>query len=334
MADDSGNYTFTPIAPLSEGSHSVTATAADAAGNSITSTQTNFAVDTTAPSSVTIAVMDDVAPVTGIVANNGSTDDTMPTFNGTTEAGATVTIADGETVLGTTTADANGHYTFTPDTPLSVGSHSVNATATDAAGNSTTSTSTAFTVEPPAVIDLGPGNGQLIDPVYVDGNYYYYWDKDGDGLGMVNGNPDKGDQFTHNELDAIFKYDENGNLRPGTLHDTDNNYRYADVNGYNLALPTDGIANSEGPHNGTAIDNVPAGEYNPTYDDLLAIWDAFNGSGTGQLTSGVPAGWAEGIYWASTPYQTTGHSAIDLLSGQGVPNAETNESWVAVQVIF
>ncbi|WP_269436255.1 Ig-like domain-containing protein [Ralstonia pseudosolanacearum] len=41
-------------------------------------------------------------------------------------------------MLGTTTADASGNWTFTPTTALTDGSHSLTATATDAAGNVST----------------------------------------------------------------------------------------------------------------------------------------------------------------------------------------------------
>ncbi|WP_269436251.1 Ig-like domain-containing protein [Ralstonia pseudosolanacearum] len=38
-------------------------------------------------------------------------------------------------MLGTTTADASGNWSYTPTTALTDGSHSLTATATDAAGN-------------------------------------------------------------------------------------------------------------------------------------------------------------------------------------------------------
>jgi len=329
-ADASGNYSFTPIAPLNEGAHSVNATATDAAGNTITSTTTNFTVDSIAPT-VEMTIADDVGDVTGPVANGVIIDDTKPTISGTTEAGATVTIKDGDTVLGTVTADSNGDYTFTPSSALSMDEHTITATATDAAGNTTTSVPTTFTIAPPEVIDLGP-DGKLINPVFVDGNYYYYWDKDGDGEGIVNGNPDQDDWFTHDELDAIFMYDVDGNLRPSNLADTNDTYRYAELEGYQVALPTyGGDKSNDGIQVATDIDNVPEGEINPTYDDLVAIWDAFEGNPT---ENGTPPEWANGIYWSATPYETTQHYAMDLTNGHGGTNAETNQSWTAVQVIF
>ncbi len=336
-ADASGNYTFTPIAPLNEGSHAISATATDAAGNTVTSTTTNFTVDSIAPT-VEMTITDDVGATQGAISNGAIIDDTTPTISGHTEAGATVTIKDGAIVLGVVTADSNGNYTFTPDEPLSMDEHTITATATDASGNTTASVPTTFTIAPPEVIDLGD-HGQLINPVFVDGNYYYYWDRDKDGEGIVNGNPDFDDTFTHNELDAIFMYDANGNLRPDNLSDTNDTYRYAELEGYQVALPTyGGDKSNDGTQTPTAIDNVPPGEINPTYDDLVAIWDAFESKPdlpNGRTAeNGTPPEWANGIYWSATPYETTQHYAMDMTNGHGGTNAETNQSWTAVQVIF
>ncbi|KFC91665.1 Ig-like domain-containing protein, partial [Leminorella grimontii] len=55
-----------------------------------------------------------------------------------------VTIFDGEdNPIGSTTADDNGDWHFTPDEPLGEGEHELTAIATDAAGNNSP-TSTAF----------------------------------------------------------------------------------------------------------------------------------------------------------------------------------------------
>ncbi|MBN2842538.1 MAG: hypothetical protein JXM68_05575, partial [Sedimentisphaerales bacterium] len=146
------------------------------------------------------------------------------------------------------------------------------------------------------------------------------------------GNPDSDDWFDHDELDAIFMYDVNGDLRPDNLTDTNDTYRYAELEGYQVALPTyGGDKSNDGIQVPTAIDNVPPGEINPTYDDLAAIWDAFEGNPT---ENGTPPEWANGIYWSATQYDATKHYSMDLTNGLGATNAETNQSWVAVQVIF
>jgi VCBS repeat-containing protein len=117
-----------------------------------------YNVDNVAPSSISLIGTDDVGPVTGPMAANGVTNDDKPTFSGSTEANAVVSVYDGTTLLGTTTANGSGAWSFTPTTAMATGAHSVTAKATDAAGNtSTASTALAFTVDtgtPTAVADV------------------------------------------------------------------------------------------------------------------------------------------------------------------------------------
>jgi len=147
-------WTFTPTTPLAEGPHTVTATATDAAGNTATDSNT-FTVDTTPPA----------APVVSTPANGSTIADNTPTYTGTAEPGSTVTISVDGTVVGTATADSSGNWSFTPVTGLTNGSHSVNATATDAAGNlSPVSNTNTFTVDatiPVAPVVTGPPNGTV-----------------------------------------------------------------------------------------------------------------------------------------------------------------------------
>ncbi|WP_328515024.1 Ig-like domain-containing protein [Ralstonia pseudosolanacearum] len=73
VADASGNWTFTPIQPLADGNHSLTATATDPAGNVGTATSAfTLTVDTAAPAAPVIStVTDNVAPVTGAITAGG-----------------------------------------------------------------------------------------------------------------------------------------------------------------------------------------------------------------------------------------------------------------------
>ncbi|MNP98878.1 hypothetical protein D3C85_115010 [compost metagenome] len=80
-------------------------------------------------------VMDDVGAITGAIDKGGFTDDTTPTLNGKATAHGTVKVYDGSTLLGSAVADAKGHWSFTPDTPLSEGLHSLSATVTPVGGN-------------------------------------------------------------------------------------------------------------------------------------------------------------------------------------------------------
>lgn len=123
------------------GDNVLSVSATDHAGNSTTVDQ-QLTVDTSAPLAPNaLNASDDVAGgITGTIAVDGLTNDARPTFSGQAEAGATVTLRDGSVDLGSTTADATGAWNFTPTHALADGQHSVTAFATDAAGNTSTST--------------------------------------------------------------------------------------------------------------------------------------------------------------------------------------------------
>ena len=76
--------------------------------------------------------------MTGAIAANGASNDNKPTFAGaagSAEAGSTITVMDGATVLGTAVVAADGSWSVTPTTALADGAHSITTRATDAAGN-------------------------------------------------------------------------------------------------------------------------------------------------------------------------------------------------------
>lgn len=160
QVDAAGNWSFTPSAPLAEGTYSFSAIASDAAGNSgPTSNLFTVTVDTTAPAVPTItSVSDDAAPVTGPVTNGGISNDTTPTLTGTATAGSTVLILDNGAVLGSAVANASGAWSFTPATALGNGAHSFTTVAVDAAGNASSASGaygiTVDTVAPTAAIAI------------------------------------------------------------------------------------------------------------------------------------------------------------------------------------
>ncbi|WP_228309962.1 Ig-like domain-containing protein, partial [Klebsiella oxytoca] len=134
VAGEDGRWSYTPEA-LDEGSHSLSTTVTDKAGNvSERSPAFELTIDTTAPSASAPEVTDDVAGHTGPLTSGDLTNDATPTLSGTAEAGATVTIYDGDTVLGTVVAGEDGRWSYTPDT-LDEGDHSLSTTVTDKAGN-------------------------------------------------------------------------------------------------------------------------------------------------------------------------------------------------------
>ncbi|HYH66692.1 MAG TPA: Ig-like domain-containing protein [Urbifossiella sp.] len=120
-ADAAGNWSLPTT--LTEATHPLTATATDAAGNtSAGSTPAPVTVDTT-------------APVVPSVTTPTASPSTTPTIGGTAEPNSTVSVFDGSTLLGTTTADGSGTWSFTPSAPLTEGQHTITSQATDVAGN-------------------------------------------------------------------------------------------------------------------------------------------------------------------------------------------------------
>ncbi|EDR6331013.1 hypothetical protein CBK21_005276, partial [Salmonella enterica subsp. enterica serovar Hillingdon] len=130
-ADNSSSWRYTPDASLATGNHVITVIAVDAAGNaSPVSDSVNFVVDTTPPlTPVITSVSDDQAPGLGTIANGQNTNDPTPTFSGTAEAGATITLYENGTVIGTTTAQPDGAWSVSTST-LASGTHVITAVAT------------------------------------------------------------------------------------------------------------------------------------------------------------------------------------------------------------
>ncbi|WP_238158677.1 Ig-like domain-containing protein, partial [Trabulsiella odontotermitis] len=148
VADTNGNWSFTPSTPMANGSHDITTTVTDTAGNTgPEGAHTSFVVDVDPGQVAITAVKDDAGTETGVIAQNGVTDDTRPEVTGTAKAGSIVTIKDGGTVLGSTTAGSDGNWTFTPAVDLGKGNHTFTATAKDPAGNDSDSGSWTITID-------------------------------------------------------------------------------------------------------------------------------------------------------------------------------------------
>lgn len=146
-SDENGNWSFTPAPALGEGSHSLTASITDNAGN-ISPTTPPFVVvvDTLAPAAPSITSVIDDQPGNTALTNGQLTNDAQPTLNGKGEIGAIITIRDNGAEIGTTQVDESGNWSFTPDAPLGQGQHIFTVVATDQAGN-TGGVSSSFTIE-------------------------------------------------------------------------------------------------------------------------------------------------------------------------------------------
>lgn len=234
VVGSNGTWSFSITSPLSEGAHSFTAIAFNIKGHSIESTHFNLTVDTVAPDAPQLTgVNDDVGSIVGNLQNGSVTDDAKPVFSGKGEVGDTITVRDGQTVLGTTTVDANGNWTFTPSQPLSETSHTITITQTDKAGNvSQVTTAPTFTVDTtppaPAHISTVSENGATVTGTAEAGSTVTIYDGNNvllgtalvgnDGQFTITLNPAK----THGEpLEARIQ-DAAGNVGQPTDFDASN----------------------------------------------------------------------------------------------------------------
>lgn len=114
--------TFTGLAG---GAHTLAVRATDGAGN-VDATPASYAwtVDAVAPAPPVISAPAAGTSMAALVAVSGSA-----------EAGSTVAVFIDGAPVGTVTASGVGAWSFTPPAPLAAGPHTVQATATDAAGN-------------------------------------------------------------------------------------------------------------------------------------------------------------------------------------------------------
>ena len=136
-----GSWSVTITTPLADGQHTFTARQADAAGNQSAARTVGFVIDTTPP-----------APP--VVTPPGTvTTDPTPTITGTGDPGTTVKVTVDGVLVGTTVVGADGTWSLTLPA-LADGPHTITVTATDAAGNtstSSTSVSVAVDTTPPTI---------------------------------------------------------------------------------------------------------------------------------------------------------------------------------------
>jgi serralysin len=280
---------------------------------------TAIATDVDAGTTLTYSIGGADVALFNINANNGQVSfKTSPNFEAPTDAGA------------------NNVYDITvtaKDSQLNSNTQAVAISVTD------------VLVEPgQSVIDLA-SYGKLIAPVQVDdGNWYYFWDRSGNGIAGGSGGTFNGgfDTITHDVLDSLFTQDINGTVN-ASVKNIDGNYgttdlyRYATLNGVKLALPTIGIVGTTGAQPGTAVGAATAANgsnaVNNKYNDLLAVWDAYNGTTTGSNLSGTPASWQANNYWAATDASSFGHATVNLSSGTLTNFADTQTYFVVLQVL-
>ncbi|MBP2230998.1 autotransporter-associated beta strand protein [Azospirillum agricola] len=137
-----GRWSFTVADALADGDHSVATEATDVAGNTGRSASQTFTIRSTAPgapSAPTLASGD-----SGASATDGLTSTTRPVLTGIAPPNGTVTVYVDGTAVGTVRTDATGVWNLPLNSPLTDGTHQVQASATDAAGNVGTQRSQAL----------------------------------------------------------------------------------------------------------------------------------------------------------------------------------------------
>ncbi|WP_377893577.1 BapA/Bap/LapF family large adhesin [Alteromonas sp. R78001] len=154
LVDENGNFSADVEEALAQGNYEVSVEATDAAGNTTTAVDNSGNIDTTAP----VLSLDPQSDVS----------DTTPTISGSTDLppGSTVTIVVTDSAGNTQTIDAivdeNGDFSVDVQTPLTEGEYTVEASATDDAGNTTTVTENGGNIDTQAptisLEPLGTGN--------------------------------------------------------------------------------------------------------------------------------------------------------------------------------
>ena len=331
----------TDITAAGQGPATITTTYADAAGNAAAQVTTAFDIDTTPPFATVSSVT--ASPTT---VNEGSNEVLSVNLSSTAGnaslsyaiTGTGITTGDFGTAVFSNSVTLNGDGTlnvptgvssFTITLPVSSDSTTEGSeTASFNVGGQSASvvindTSTSSPAGQPA-INLGAGNGQLIHGVQVEGKWYYVWDRNSDNV------HDGNDYITMDDLETIAGI---GNI--------DESNRTFTLNGVQLRLPTDGLAGStltsSGSKPGTSWSNATPGwntdpSSNATYDDLYAIWDAFNGTGSGTNMTGVPSGWYNDFYWSATP-SASGHAVVYLSDGYVNVHYDSGNNYVAFEVL-
>jgi len=252
IVDDEGKWSYTPDKPLDKGDHELTTTVTDPSGNtSEPSPGISFTVDPD-PNQVTVGeVVDDQGPIVGNLKPGNVTDDVRPELGGKGKPGSTVTIKDGDDVLGSTVVDPDGNWTFTPEQDLADGDHSLTVVSKDPAGNEVTSPSFDITVD--ATAPEKPVLGSATDDV-----------------GTIRGDLSNGS--TTDDANPTF----NGSAEPGSRVDIYDNGEHigstvADDKGAWQFTPTTPLP--EGEHHITTTATDEAGNTSPESDDFVLVTD-------------------------------------------------------------
>jgi Bacterial Ig-like domain len=149
---------------LAEGTHLLSATSTDIAGNTgVASGSTTVVIDTVLPAAPSAPILI-AASDTGVSSTDNITKATVFTMTGTAEAGVSVILRNGTTNTGSAVTAVGGVYSATTGT-LTAGARTMTARATDVAGNvGAISAATVVTIDTTApTVTINKKTGQA-DP--------------------------------------------------------------------------------------------------------------------------------------------------------------------------
>lgn len=326
VVPSSGLWSFTPPSPLADGTYVLTATATDAAGNpSGQSNAWTIIVDGTTPAAPVITqVVDDVPERTGSLDLNETTNDSTPTLSGTAAANATVTIRVDGVDIGTTVADGLGAWSFTPDTPIAEGQHTLTAVATDAAGNiSGVSNSWGIIID--SVAPDAPVITQVVDDVPERLGALNSGDSTNDTTPTLNGTAEPGSTVTIRQ---------DGVDLTTIVIDSSGTWTYTPttplVNGtYTFtAVTTDGAGNTSQPSGGftLTVDTTP-----PAAATIATVTDDVGGV-NGPLTSGDTTDDTQPLLQGTAPADTV-ITVYDGTTMLGTATLDGSGGWSFTPVI-
>jgi hypothetical protein len=148
-AGTDGKWSIQPANPLSNAAHDLTATDTNLAGTvSPASAHFNFTVDTTTPATPSAPTITDNG---AWVPPGGTMPDGHPVISNTGKgtSGDVIKVYDNGNLIGSTTIDGSGNWSFKPSTDLSTGTHNITVIETNPAGTSSASSSAStVTVNP------------------------------------------------------------------------------------------------------------------------------------------------------------------------------------------
>ena len=323
LVDANGNFTVDVPGALAEGDYDVTATATDEAGNSAAANETGT-IDTTAPSLT--------------LTPQGEGNDTTPTLTGTTDLaeGSVVTLfvtdSTGNIQTLNATVDASGNFSIDVTDPLPEGGYTVEAIATDEAGNSTTindNTGVIDTTAPELTLDeLTPENnttptitgtadlpaGSIITLTVTDsaGNTQTFAatvQTDGSFSANVPAPLAEGDYTV-----TATAQDTAGNEGSDT-----ENGGSVDTTAPLITLDPQGISNDNTPTISGSTDLIAGSTVSITVTDSTGSQQTFTATvdANGDFSADVPAPVADGNFDATaTATDAAGNTATDTISGE------------------